>query len=164
MNDKKEASGDNSSYKIVALNRKAKFEYVILETFEAGLVLQGCEIKTVRRSGVNISDSYIRPFPDGLYLVNANFSPYSEALGIYREYDPLRPRKLLLHKREIAKLRSAVTQKGLTIIPLDVHLKRGFAKIKLALAKGKLNPDKRQSIKEREQKKKLDRAIKYSRS
>jgi SsrA-binding protein len=156
-NDKAE-----SGYKVLASNRKARFSYEILETYEAGLVLLGCEIKSIRRGNVTVGESYIRPFSDGLYLVSANIGAFSESAGIYRDYDPLRPRKLLLHKREIVNLKKAVSQKGLTLVPLDLHLVRGYAKLKMALAKGKLNPDKRDAIKAREQKRTLDRAVKYS--
>lgn len=160
--NKSPSQGSKSSHgKQLAVNRKARFNYEILETLEAGLVLLGCEIKSLRSGSVNLSESYVRSFPDGLYLVGAHISPYSHSAGL-KDYDPTRPRKLLLHRREIDRLRADVAKKGLTIVPLDIHLTRGFAKVKIGLARGKANPDKRASIKEREQKRALGRALKYT--
>lgn len=146
--------------KVLAVNRKARFNYHILETFEAGMVLRGHEIKAIRNGGINLAESYIRPYQGALYLCNAYVSPYSHTSQ--HAPDPLRQRKLLLHKREIDKLRGRVDQKGLTIVPLDVHLRNGVAKLQIALAKGKAAPDKRQSIKERDQRREMARVSKYT--
>jgi SsrA-binding protein len=154
MND----SQKTSSKKIVVSNKKARFDYEIIETLEAGIVLKGEEIKSIRKGEITIAESYIRPSNDGLYLVGANITKYDHSGS--RDYDPAKPRKLLLHKNEIEKLKSKVSQKGLTIVPLDIHLRNGMAKLEIALAKGKNNPDKRQSIKEREVKRDLQRSAK----
>lgn len=154
----KQIQEENSGIKIIVSNKKARFNYHILETIEAGLVLTGAEIKSIRLGQINIEESYVRPSKDGLYLLQAHISPYSHSGA--KEYDPIRPRKLLLNKHEIDKLRGKVEQKGLTIVPLNVHLKKGRAKIEIALAKGKDAPDKRQATKEREVKRELQRAVK----
>jgi SsrA-binding protein len=150
-----------SSEKTILINKKARFEYHILEILEAGIVLSGSEIKSVRNSGISIEEGYVRPFSDGMYLLGATIRPYSHGHHGAATYDPLRPRKLLLHKRQIDFLRGRVEQKGLTIIPLRVYLKGGRAKIEIALARGKDNPDKREAVKEREAKRELARALKH---
>ncbi|MCO6432392.1 MAG: SsrA-binding protein SmpB [Deltaproteobacteria bacterium] len=144
--------------KVVAQNKKARFDYHIIETFEAGIVLTGAEIKSIRANGISLAESYIRPERDEVYLLNAHIKPYSFSSD--KEFDPVRKRKLLLKKREIDKLRGRVEQKGLTIVPLSLYLKRGLAKLEIGLAKGKAAPDKRQTMKERESKRELDRALK----
>lgn len=149
---------EKEQHKVLSENRKARFNYHILETIEAGLVLTGAEIKSVRGGGASIAESYVAPRHDGLYLLQAHFKPYSHAKDI--EFDPVRPRKLLLHKKEMDKLRGRVEQKGLTIVPLQLHLKRGFAKLLIALAKGKSAPDKRDTIRTRESEREMARAIK----
>lgn len=145
--------------KIVSENRKARFNYHIVESFEAGIVLTGAEIKSIRSSGISLQESFILPKNGELLIVNAHIHPYSHALGD-KEYNPVRPRKLLMHKYEIEKLRGRVEQKGLTLIPLKLYLKNGRAKLEIALAKGKAGPDKREDIKERETKRELERALK----
>jgi len=142
----------------VAVNRKARFEYEILERFEAGLVLTGAEVKSVRDHKVSLSDSYAR-FQDGeLYLVNLDIAPYEHAGGAPQE--PKRARKLLLHRRELRKLVGKVAERGLTIIPLGVHFNnRGWAKVRLGLARGRQMYDKRRAIREREQKRDLARQM-----
>jgi len=157
MNTSKKQN-DNSGEKIIVSNRKARFNYHILETLEAGLVLTGAEIKSIRLGKMSIEEGYIRPFNDGMYLLQAHIEPYVHSGEL--NYDPVRPRKLLLHKHEIDQLRGRVEQKGLTIVPLNVHLKKGKAKLEIGLAKGKDAPDKRQSIKEREVKRELQRVLK----
>lgn len=144
--------------KIISQNKKARFEYHIIETFEAGLVLTGAEIKSIRANGITLTESYIRPERGEIFLLNAHIKPYSYSAE--RDIDPLRKRKLLLNKREIDKLRGRVEQKGLTIVPLSLYLKHGIAKLEIGLAKGKAAPDKRQTIKERESKREVDRALK----
>lgn len=159
MNKAKEPAKETG--KVLAENRKARFNYHILETIEAGIVLTGAEIKSIRAGGVSIGESFVSPRSDGLYLIQAHIKPYSHCKD--REYDPVRPRKLLLHKTEVNKLRGRVEQKGLTIVPLQIHLKRGFAKVLIALAKGKAAPDKRETIKARESEREMARAIKRKR-
>ena len=150
----------SSGEKIILVNKKARFEYHILDTLEAGIVLTGAEIKSVRGGGMNIEEGYVRPFSDGMYLLGANIRPYAHSHQGMTTYDPIRPRKLLLHRREIDFLRVRVEQKGLTIVPLRVYLKGGRAKIEIGLARGKDNPDKRATIRERDAKREVARAVK----
>lgn len=152
----------NSGIKIISENRKARFNYEIIECFEAGMVLTGAEIKSVRQGHVSLGESYVRPEGGTLILVNAHIQPY-EFEAHKHLYDPLRKRTLLLHRREIHKLTSAVEREGLTIVPLKIYLKRGYAKLEIALVRGKAGPDKRQSIKEREAKREAERALKRGR-
>ena len=148
----------DESVKIIAVNKRARFDYHIIETFEAGMVLTGAEIKSIRAGGVSIAESYVSPARGEVFLLGANITLYSHS-GL-KEYDPIRKRKLLLHAHEIAKLQSKVGEKGYTIVPLKIYLKNGRAKIEIALAKGKDAPDKRQSIKAKEGKREIDRAMK----
>ena len=147
-----------TSIKIIAENRKARFDYEILEKFEAGLVLTGPEIKSIRAGGITISEAYVRPDSDAVYLLGAHIAPYK--FSPLQDYNPTRSRKLLLNAREIAKLRGRVEEKGLTIVPLKVYLKRGFAKLEIGLARGKASPDKRAAIKDREGKREVARVLK----
>lgn len=155
MSNNEAASGGE---KLIVQNKKARFEYHILETFEAGIVLTGAEIKSVRLGEVSLGESYIRPEKGEIFLLQAHIKPYT--FNSAKDYDAGRKRKLLLHKHEIDKLRGRVEQKGLTIVPLRLYLKRGRAKLEIALAKGKDAPDKRQTIKERESKRELARVLK----
>ncbi len=154
---KEEAGGE----KIIAQNRKARFEYHISDTMEAGVVLSGAEIKSIRNNGISIEESYVRPQAGEVFLLGAHIKPYSHSGD--KEYDPVRPRKLLLHAHEIQKLLSRVEAKGFTIVPLKVYLKHGRAKVEIGIAKGKNAPDKRTSIKEKESKREMDRARKAAR-
>ena len=131
------------------VNRKARFEYEILDTIEAGLVLLGTEIKSIREGRASFSDSYARPENGELWLVNAHISQYSGA-GSNDNHNPIRPRKLLLHKKEIVQLTKSVAEKGLTILPLRLYLKRHRAKVELGVARGRRQHDKRQAIIERD--------------
>ena len=155
MADKK-ASGS----KTVALNRKARFEYTIAEEFECGLVLVGTEVKTLRQgSGVNITDAYAGEKHGELWLLNAQINPY--AFGNRHNHEPRRPRKLLLKKREMKKLLGNIRQKGHTLVPLSLYFNsRGIAKIKLGLAVGKKQHEKRQTIKDRDWKRDQQRMMK----
>ncbi|MCB1111903.1 MAG: SsrA-binding protein SmpB [Chlamydiales bacterium] len=139
-------------------NRRARHDYELLETFEAGLVLQGTEIKSLRNGGGSLAESYVRLIDEEFWLVGAHIAPYS--FGNIHNHPERRDRKLLLHKREMAKLCKAIQEKGLTIIPLAIYLKKGYAKIKIAIARGKKLHDKRQTIKERDEKKHMDRMMK----
>lgn len=154
----KENEQNESARKIIAVNKKARFQYHIVEKFEAGIVLLGSEIKSVREGEITINESYIRPQGTELVLLNAHIKEY--AFSRHEQIDPLRPRKLLMHKAEIDKLRGRVEQKGLTIVPLSVYLSRGRAKLEIALVKGKEAPDKRETIKEREAEREMARFAK----
>jgi len=134
--------------KIVARNRKARFNYHILETFEAGLALKGSEIKSIRAGQVSLQEAYVRTNGKEAWLVGAHVAPYEQA-GSFN-HDPNRERKLLLHQREIHKLWDEVRIKGMTIIPTKMYLKEGRAKVEIGLAKGKRQYDKRESIKKRD--------------
>lgn len=147
-----------SGIKIITENRKARFHYHIIEVLEAGIVLTGAEIKSVRQGEISLAESYVRPDGDTVYLLGAYIKPYSFSSD--KEYDPKRKRKLLLHRREIDKLRGRVEAKGLTIVPLKIYLKNGRAKIEIALAKGKSGPDKREGLKKREAERDIARAMK----
>ena len=137
-------------------NRRAFHDYEILETFEAGLVLQGTEIKSLRDHGGTLQDSFVDVRRGALYLINSSIAPYK--FGNIHNHEEKRPRKLLMHKREIEKLRKATTEKGLVVIPLGIFLnKKGFAKVKIAIAKGKKSYDKRAALKEREHKRSMQR-------
>lgn len=145
--------------KTVSRNRKARHEYFILESMEAGVVLSGTEIKSVRAGHVNLKDGFARVENGELWLYNVHISPYDK--GTHYNKDPLRPRKLLVHKGQILKLRMKVKEKGLTLIPLSMYLKEGKrAKIELAVAKGKQQHDKRDSIAEREAEREIGRRMK----
>lgn len=135
--------------KIVAKNRKASFEYFLLERFEAGLSLHGSEIKSIRAGQVSINEAFIQIENLEAWLLNAHIAPY-DAASIFN-HDPKRKKKLLLHKNEIFRLWNTVRQKGLTIVPVAIYLKNGRAKIEIATAKGKKLFDKRESIAKRDQ-------------
>jgi len=143
--------------KTVCQNRKAWHDYEVQDTYEAGLVLQGSEVKSLREGWGNLRDSYARLKGGEVYLYNFHISPYPQA-GQFN-HDPLRPRKLLLHKREIKKLVGKTTEKGLTLVPLRVYFSRGLAKVELALAKGKKLYDKREELKRRSAKMELERSL-----
>lgn len=147
------------SQKVIATNRKAKHEYFLLETYEAGLVLKGSEIKSIRAGQISLSQAYVTTDGREIWLVNAHIAPYNEANRF--NHDPLRQRKLLLHGSEIRKLYEKVKQKGATIIPLRVYLKEGLAKIEIALAKGKKHYDKRAEIAKRDAQREIDRRYKH---
>jgi len=135
--------------KVVAENRKARFEYFIEDTFEAGIALQGTEVKSLRFGEGNITESYAEVKDGEVWLINANIPEY--AFGNRENHQPRRPRKLLLHGREINKLHGAVNRQGMTLVPLSIYFNdRGRAKVELALAKGKKLHDKRETAKERD--------------
>lgn len=141
-------------------NRRATHDYEILETYEAGIVLVGTEIKSLRSHGGSLQDAYVLVTDSGdVLLKNASIAPYKFG-GIAFNHVERRERKLLLHKREIAKLKNSSQEKGLTLIPLGMYLKNGFVKVKVAVAKGKKSYDKRAALKEREHKRDIDRAMK----
>lgn len=146
--------------KIIAQNKKARFNFHILDKFEAGIVLTGPEIKSIRQGNVTLTESYVRPIRGEIFLLGCHITPYSFSAD--SKYDATRPRKLLLHESEIDKLRGRVEEKGLTIVPLSLYLKKGRAKLEIAIARGKDAPDKRDSIKERESKREMSRHLKRS--
>ncbi len=142
----------------VAQNRRARFEYEILDTFEAGLVLTGSEVKSLRNGRANITDAFGIVTNGELWLLNCHIPPYEQ--GGYSNHDPVRTRKLLLHRREIERLIGAVERQGQTLVPLELYFTpRGHAKVRLALAKGKKAHDKRETIKEREAQREIARAL-----
>jgi SsrA-binding protein len=145
--------------KVVATNRKAKFEYFLEDQFEAGIALKGSEIKSIRAGQMSIKEAYIRVDEREAWLLEAYIAPYAEANRF--NHEPRRPRQLLLHKREIRKLRDTTRKKGLTIIPTKVYLKGGRAKVEIALARGKKLHDKRQTIAQREIERDLKRQMRH---
>ena len=144
--------------KTVTNNKKAFHDYLIEETLEAGIVLTGTEIKSVRRGMVNIRDAYAKPQEGELWLLNSHIAQYKE--GNRYNHQPTRPRKLLLHQKELRILFSAVEKKGLTLVPLKMYIKNGRAKIELGVAKGKKLHDKRKSIIKRETDREMEKAVK----
>ena len=141
--------------KIIGTNRKANFRYIILDRLDAGMVLLGTEVKSLRESKVNIQDAYGKFKNDELWLVNAHISEYK--FGNLNNHNPLRERKLLLNKRELKRLKAKVSEKGLTIVPTKIYFKNSKVKIEIALAQGKKLYDKREAVKERDIKRKLNR-------
>jgi SsrA-binding protein len=144
---------------LLADNRKARFNYAIDRKLEAGIALTGTEIKSVRAGRTNLSDGYARIDKGEAWLRNVHIAPWQNAAA-WTDHDPTRPRKLLLHREEIAGLVGAVAQQGYTLVPLRLYIKNGVAKIELGLAKGKRRYDKRQTIKERETRREMEAAIK----
>jgi SsrA-binding protein len=151
------AAEKNPRNRDIAVNRRARHEYHIEETCEAGIVLQGSEVKALREGKANLKDSYGRFEGEEVFLWNAHISPYGPASQFGHE--PTRTRKLLLHREEIARLQGKVQERGLTLVPLRLYFKNGRAKVELALARGKKHHDKRESIKEREVRREIDRAM-----
>ena len=149
---------ENAPIKIVAENRKARHDFTIVDQYEAGIMLTGTEVQSLRLGKVNLKDSYAKVKNGEVWLYQVHISPYPFAY--YNNHDPLRVRKLLLHKREILRLYAKVNEQGHTLVPLRIYFKKGKAKVVIALAKGKREFDKRHSIREREQKREVDRARK----
>ncbi|RRG17515.1 SsrA-binding protein SmpB [Weissella viridescens] len=142
----------------LATNRKARHDYNIGETMEAGLELTGTEIKSIRAGRITIADGFVQIRNGQAWLDNVNISPFEQ--GNQFNHEPLRSRRLLLHKQQIRQLEAEVAQKGKTIIPLKVYIKRGFAKVLIGVATGKHNYDKRETLKRRDQERDLQRALK----
>ncbi len=149
-------SKDDPGRKVVVSNRKARHDYDILTTFECGIALLGSEVKSLRAGQVQLKDAYAEVRGGELWLYNAHIAPYGFARA--GGHDPDRPRKLLMHRRQLDVLRGRVAQEGLTLIPLSIYFTHGLAKVDLGLAKGIRRFDKRQKIKEREQKREMERA------
>lgn len=146
--------------KIIVSNRKARHEYQILDSMETGIVLQGTEVKSLREGKANLQDAFARIDRGELWLYNLHISPYDA--GNRFNHDPVRPRKLLVHRREIRKLVGQVEQKGLTLVPLDLHFRRGVAKVSLALVRGKKLHDKRETMKRKVAEREIEREWKVS--
>ncbi|MBK36518.1 MAG: SsrA-binding protein [Gemmatimonadetes bacterium] len=144
--------------KIIVQNRKARHDYETLDTFEAGIALQGTEVKSLRLGKANLVDSYARVEDNEVFLHKAHISEYTEANRF--NHDPVRKRKLLLHRAEINRLRGRVEEKGLTLIPLKLYFKRGRAKVELALVRGKREYDRRQDIAKRDARRQVEQALK----
>ena len=143
---------------VVAQNKKAHYDYEITETFEAGIVLTGTEIKSVRQARINIRDGFARVRNGEVWLSNVHISPFDE--GNIWNVDPTRSRKLLLHKKQIAKIEAEISQAGMSFVPLRVYIRDGFAKVLMGLAKGKKNYDKRETIKRKEQNRDIAKQLK----
>lgn len=151
------ATSDNSrGDRTLATNRAARHQFHLLERFEAGLVLAGTEVKSIRAGKINLKEAYARVRDGELFLFNAHVSPYEQ--GNRANHEPLRPRKLLLHAKEILKLERETTRGGMTLVALRVYLKRGRVKLELALARGKKLHDKREASRRREMDREIDRA------
>ncbi len=148
----------NAKGKDLVSNRKAYHLYEILETFEAGITLKGTEIKSLRDHGGSLQEAYVRVIQNELWLIGCSIAPYR--YGNIHNHEERRDRKLLLHKREIAKLKTATQEKGLTIVPISMYLKKGRVKVKIGTAKGKKSADKRATIKERDEKRRMQRIMK----
>ena len=150
--------GKNQSIKIVAENRRARHDYHIHETFEAGIVLTGTEIKSLRGGRANLTDSYAKIENKELFLISAHISPYEQ--GNQFNHEPLRPRRLLLHRAEIRRLIGKVKEKGYALVPLKMYFTHGLVKMELALATGKKLYDKRQDLANKDARREMERAMK----
>jgi SsrA-binding protein len=143
--------------KVIATNRKARHDYIVEDTYEAGVVLTGSEIKSIRAGQVNLRDSYAAIRDGELWLINTHIAPYKQAS--HQNHEPRRERKLLMHRREINRLTGKLQETGLTLVPLRIYLKDRRAKVELGLARGKKRHDKRQAIRERTDRRQMERAI-----
>lgn len=148
---------EGEGIKVVARNRKARHEYEVLEEYEAGLVLKGAEVKSLRDGQASFTDSFARVEGGELWLHSLHIAPYENATA--DAPDPVRRRKLLLHRREIERLRAKTQEAGLTLVPLDIHFRHGRAKIQLGVARGKKRHDKREDLKKKAMKRDADRAV-----
>lgn len=151
-------SKHNQKTKPLAQNRKASHDYSIDDTIEAGMVLRGTEIKSIRRGSANLKDSYARVYQNEMYVYNMHIAPYEE--GNRFNHEPLRTRKLLLHRKEITKLQDHMQAPGNAIIPLKLYIKNGMCKVLLGVATGKKKYDKREDLKKKQMKREIDRAMK----
>ena len=144
--------------KTITVNKKAYHDYHVLESLEVGIVLTGTEIKSIREGRVNIRDAYAKPEGGELWLLNAHIAGYQA--GSHYNHEPNRPRKLLLHRRQIDELAGLVTQKGLTLVPLKLYIKKGIAKLEIGVVRGKKQYDKRETMARRETEREIERALK----
>src|SRR5256885_15968610 len=152
---------DGSGDRTISTNRRARHEYEILETVEAGLVLRGTEVKSLRAAGVTFKDSYATIRNNEAWLVGCHINPYSH--GTDANHEPERDRKLLLHRKEISRLTGKVAERGLTLIPMRLYFKSGRAKLEIGLARGKKLHDKRSALRERETKREMEKAVRATR-
>ena len=158
-NRKKKVAGNGAAKSgTMATNRRVRFDYHLLDDFEAGLVLKGSEIKSIRDGKIDISNAYVRVTNGEAWLVNAYIAPY-QAAGVWSQHEPLRERKLLLHRREIEFLRGRIEQERLTVVVQRVYIVRGVAKVAISLARGKRHEDRRETIKRRDQERDMARAL-----
>lgn len=147
----------NDAVKIIATNRKARHDYHIDDTFEAGMALTGTEIKSIRAGRVSLRDSFAVVKEGELWLMNAHIAPYDP--GTYANHEPRRPRKLLMHRREINRITGQLQEKGFALVPLRLYLKNNLAKVELGLARGKKQYDKRAALRQKETRREIDRAV-----
>ena len=146
---------ETDKIKVIATNRKANFEYEILSRYEAGIVITGTEVKSLRESKVNLQEAYGRIIKDEVWIINSHINEYK--FGNINNHEPLRNRKLLLNKKEIRKIKQMLQEKGLTLVPLKIYFKGSIVKVEIGIARGKKLYDKRESIKKREVERKLSR-------
>ena len=144
----------------IATNRQARFNFFISDTFEAGVVLRGSEVKSIREGRVNLRDAFVRLMNGELFVVGMHISPYSHIENI-SSYDPTQTRKLLLRKQEVIKLATLMSRKGFTCVPLSIYFKRGFVKLEIGVAKGKKQHDKRQALREKGHVREMKQALKH---
>ena len=142
--------------KLIARNKKARYRYHVLETWQAGIVLQGTEVKSLRAGQVALADSFARFKGGELWLMNCHIAPYDK--GSHANHEPMRPRKLLLHRRELRKMKSAVDEKGLTLVPLSLYFLEGRAKVKIGLARARPVGDRRRDLEKREDEREIRRS------
>jgi SsrA-binding protein len=158
MSKPKKKKDSEEDKKIIAQNKKALRDFFILDTYEAGIELQGCEVKSIRNHRINLKDSYSRIKKNQLFLYNMHISPYDKSR--VSEIDPTRTRRLLMHRKEIDRIEGKLTDRSLTLVPLKVYFKKNRVKVELALVKGKLKRDKRRDIQKKEQEIEIKRALK----
>jgi SsrA-binding protein len=151
------AAPGGDGVKVIATNRRARFDYQVEDTYEAGLALTGSEVKSLRAGNLSLSDSYAQPRGGELFLVNCRIGEYRPAA--YFGHSPLRERRLLMKRSEIDKIRGKVEQRGYTLVPLSIYFKSGWAKVELGLARGRKHEDRRDAIAERETRREMDRAL-----
>ncbi|HOF02403.1 MAG TPA: SsrA-binding protein SmpB [Atribacterota bacterium] len=149
---------DQGNYKVITVNRKARHDYHILETYEAGLVLKGTEVKSIRNSQISIKESYAQFKGNDLYIIDMHIAPYQ--FGNRYNLEPKRDRKLLLNKKELSRIRDNINTKGVTVVPLKLYFKNGYAKLEIALAKGKKLYDKRRDLTEKAITREAERELK----
>jgi SsrA-binding protein len=157
MATKSEKKAENSNERVICTNRKARFEYEILEQIECGIVLTGSEVKSLRDGKVSLDEAYARIRDDELWLVGCDIAIYPQASLM--NHEPRRVRKLLLHRREVRKFAEQASHKGLTLVPLSLYFTRGIVKVKVAIGRGKKLHDKRESVKKNEAKREIQRAM-----
>lgn len=150
---------EGNAIKVIARNRRASHDYHLEKTYEAGIVLRGSEIKSIRANRINLQEGFVQEREGELWLMSVHISPYEQA-GVYGYVDPMRPRKLLLHKKEIAQIISRIRERGYTVVPTMVFLQRGRAKIEIALARGKKQYDKRADLARRDSEREIRQALK----